>query len=303
MKIVKLLFLIFLVSMSSQAQELVTGKATLTKIKNGVYYITIDGTTKQLDIRPDFEKHIQGTLSVLFNDCEDLRQSVFQMREITEGNLISVVKKYNNCIYTPFQPTEKEIEKAAKFQGDEIKIFGKIGVSLNNVSFFDRDNYESQAQGQIGFGIAATPGFLGSLQGNLYFTLEVEAAFSGDKEFDNSPLQTNFKKNSFKGNFGTEFQFNKNGSFQPLVGIGVGLTQDYYKGTYDVYKIKGTVGSGFVIPKIGVLFSLDDKKSLGLIVSYIPKYSKDLSFINEDEEVVPLIIDTYYLNAGVYLYF
>lgn len=303
MKTIKLLLLIFLVSMSSQAQELVSGKATLTKIKNGVYNIKIDSITKQLDIRPDFEKHIQGTLSVLFNDCEDLRQSVFQMSEITEGKLIFVMRKYNNCDYTPFQLTEKEAENAAKFQGDQLKLFAKLGMSLNQVSFFNNDNYESQAQGQIGFGIAATPGFLGSLQGNLFFTLEVEAAFSGDKEFDNSPLQTNFKKNSFKGSFGTEFHFNKSGSFQPLIGIGVGLTQDQYKGTYDVYNIKGTIGNAFVIPKAGVLFSLDDKKSLGLIVSCIPKYSNDLSFINEDKDVVPFIIDNYYINAGVYLYF
>ena len=303
MKTIKLLLLVFLVSISSQAQELVTGKATLTKIKNGVYDVKIDSITKQLDIRPDFEKHIKGTLSVLFKDCEDVRQSVFQMSEITEGKLISVVKKYNNCDYTPFHLTEKEAENAAKFRGDQLKLFAKLGISLNQNSFFNNDNYENQTQGQIGFGVAATPGFLGSLQGNLFFTLELEAAFAGDKEFDNSPLQTNFKKNSFKGSFGTEFHFNKNGSFQPLIGVGVGLTRDHYKGTYDVYNIKGTIGNAFVIPKIGMLFPLDDKKSLGLIVSYIPKYSNDLSFVKEDREVVPLIIDTYYLNAGVYLYF
>lgn len=303
MKIIKILLLVFLVSINSQAQELVTGKATLTKIKNGVYDIKIDRTTKQLDIRPDFDQYFQGTLSVLFKDCEDLRQSVFERYIISEGELISIVKEYNNCNYTSFQPTENEIEEAAKFQGDEFKLFAKLGVSLNQNSFFNSENYESQTQGQLGFGLAATPGFLGSLQGNLYFTLEVEAAFSGNKEFDNSPLATDFKKNSYRGSFGTEFHFNKNGSFQPLIGIGVGLTRDHYKGTYDIYNINGTVGSGFIIPKAGVLFPLDNKKSLGVIFSYIPKYSNDISFINEDKEIVTLINNTYYFNAGVYLYF
>ena len=303
MKTIKLLLLVLLVSMSSQAQELVTGKATLSKIKNGVYDIKIDNTIKQLDIRPGYKNHIQGTLSVLFQDCEELRQSVFQISEITEGKLISMVEKYNDCDYTPFQITKKEASKASKFQGDELKLFAKLGVSINQVSFFNSDNYESQTQGQIGFGIAATPGFTGSLQGNLFFTLELEAAFSGDKVFDNAPLQSNFKKNSYKASFGTEFHFNKNGSFQPLIGVGLGLTRDHYNGTYDDYYIKGTIGNAFFIPKAGVLFDLDDKKSLGLIVSYIPKYSNDLSFINVDKEVVPLSIDTYYINAGVYLYF
>lgn len=295
--------LIFLASMSIQAQDLVSGKATLTKIQRGIYDIKISGTIKQIDIRPNVEEHIQGTLSVLFNDCEDLRQSVFQMKEITEDKLISAVKKYNNCNYTPFQPTEKEVTQAANFQGDKFKLFAKLGMSINRTSFFDSNEYQNQTQGQIGFGIAATPGFLGSLQGNLYFTMEVEAAFSGDKEFNNSPFAANFKKNSYKANLGTEFHFNKKGIFQPLIGIGVGLTRDHYNGSYDSYKIKETVGSAFVNPKIGVLFPLDEKKSLGLIMSYIPKYTNDLSFFNQDREVIPLTIDTYYINAGLCLYF
>lgn len=303
MKSINLILLFFLASLSFQAQELVTGKASLFKIENNVYEIKIDSTITRLNIRPDFEKHIRGTLSVLFKDCEELRQSVFQISEITEGKLIAAVEKYNNCNYTPFQLTEKEAERAAKFQKDELKLFAKLGASLSRVGFFDSENYESQAQGQIGFGIAATPGFLGSLQGNIYFTLEVEAAFSGDKEFDNPPLQTNFKQNSYRGSLGAEFHFNKNGSFQPLIGIGVGLTQNQYKGRYDIYNISETVGNAFVIPKAGVLFPLDNKKSLGLILSYIPKQENDLSFINEDKEVVPLIIDLHYFNAGFYLYF
>jgi hypothetical protein len=47
---------------------------------------------------------------------------------------------------------------------------------------------------------------------------------------------------------------------------------------------------------------LDEKKSLGVILSYIPEYENDLSFWN-GEEIVPLIIDTHYINAGLYFYF
>lgn len=299
----KLLLLVFLASFGMHSQELVTGNATLTKLKEGIYEIKkVDGTLKKIDIRPNVEEHLQGTLSVLFKDCEETRQAVFDLKKITEDDLINTVKQYNNCNYTPFEPTEKEVEQAVNFQGDEYKLFASIGGSLNRISFSNLDNYENLTQGQLSFGLAATPGFAGSLQGNLYFTLEASTAFSGDKDFNNSPFNTNFKKNSYRVSLGAEYHFNKNGSIKPLLGIGVGLVRDHYNGSYDIFKLKQTEGSAFFIPKAGVLFSLDEKKSLGVIVSYIPEYENDLSFIG-DGEIVPLIIDTHYINAGLYLYF
>ncbi len=303
MKSIKLLLLVFFVSFGIQAQELVTGKATLTRTAEGIYEIKkTDGTIKKINIRPNEDKHVQGTLAVLFKDCEELRQSVFESRIVTEGQLILAVERYNKCNYTTFEPTEKEIEQAANFQGDEYKLFASIGGSLNRISFFNFDDYENLTQGQLSFGIAATPGFIGSLQGNLYFTLEANAALSGDKDFENSPFTTNFKKNSYRASLGAEYHFNKKGSIQPLIGIGAGLVRDHYDGKYDGYKIKQTEGSAFLIPKAGVLFSLDDKKSLGVIVSYIPEYENDLTFIG-DGDIIPLIIDTHFINASLYLYF
>jgi hypothetical protein len=303
MKSFKLVLLVLLASFGMQAQELVTGKAVLTRVATGIYEIKKeDGTTKKINIRPNEDNHVQGTLAVLFRDCEKLRQSVFDSHLVTEGQLIQVVETYNNCEYTPFEPTEKEIKQAANFQGDEYKLFASIGGSLNRISFFNFDDYENLTQGQASFGIAATPGFIGSLQGNLYVTLEVNAAFSGDKDFGNSPFETNFRKDSQKANLGLEYHFNKNGSIRPLIGIGIGLSSDHYKGNYNGYKLNERDGSAFAIPKLGVLFSLDEKKSLGVILSYIPEYENDLSFRTEDD-IIPLIIDTHFFNAGLYLYF
>lgn len=303
MKSIKLLLFLLLASFGMQAQELVTGKAVLTRLATGIYEIKKeDGTTKKINIRPNEDTHVQGTLAVLFRDCEKLRQSVFDSHLVTEGQLIQAVETYNNCEYTPFEPTEKEIKQAANFQGDEYKLFASIGGSLNRISFFNFDDYENLTQGQASFGIAATPGFIGSLQGNLYVTLEVNAAFSGDKDFGNSPFETNFRKDSQKANLGLEYHFNKNGSIRPLIGIGIGLSSDHYKGNYNGYKLNERDGSAFAIPKLGVLFSLDEKKSLGVILSYIPEYENDLSFRTEDD-IIPLIIDTHFFNAGLYLYF
>lgn len=286
-----------------QAQELVSGKTSLNKLQKDVYEISKeDGTKKTIDLRPNVEEYVPGILSVLFKDCENVRLAVFEMVEINEDKLISVVNNYNNCNYTPFEPTEKEVRQSTNFQGDQYKLFASLGASVNRTSFFNFDDYENLTQGQLSFGLAATPGFMGSLQGNLYVTLEVSAAFSGDKDFENATFETNLKKNSQKANLGMEYHFNKNGTIRPLLGIGIGLSSDHYKGNYNGYKISERDGSGFAIGKLGVLFSLDEKKSLGVILSYIPEYENDLTFWNGDE-VVPLIIDTHYINAGLYLYF
>lgn len=303
MKLFKLILLVLMTSFGIQAQQLVAGQATLTKIQNGIYEIKKeDGIVKTIDIRPNVEEHLQGTLSVLFNDCEKTRQAVFNLREITESNLVKTVKEYNNCTYTPFEPTKKEAKKAANFKGDQFKLFASVGASVNWISYFDLADYENLTQGLFSFGITATPGFLRTLQGNLYLTTEISAAFAGDKDFSNSPISTSFKKNTYRLSLGVDYHFNKNGTIQPLIGVAAGLVQDHYNGFYDGYKIKETQGSTFWAPKAGILFSLDEKKSLGLIVSYIPDYDNDLSFISNDESI-PLVINTHFVNVGIYLYF
>lgn len=303
MKSIKVLLLAIIAGFGMQAQELVVGETTLTKLQNGVYKIKKeDGTLKKIDIRPNVDAHLRGTLAVLFKDCEETRQAVFGLKEITEANLIKTVKEYNNCNYTSFDLTQKEIKQAENFQGDQYKLFASIGASLNRINYFNNDDYENLTQGQVSFGVAATPGFSGSLQRNLYFTLEVNAAFSVDKNFNNSDVDTNFKKNSYRASVSVEYHFNKNGSFQPLIGVGGGLVRDHYNGSYDNYKINKTQGNAFWTPKVGVLFSSDDKKSLGLILSYIPEYKNDLSFIGNGEEVA-LITKSHFINASLYLYF
>jgi hypothetical protein len=303
MKSLKVALFVFFISFGIQAQELASGKATLTRKATGNYEISkTDGTTKTVNIRPNEDAQTRGILAVLFQDCEEVRQKAATTVGVSEAQLVQWVKDYNNCDYAPYQPTEGEVKAAANFQGDKMKLFASLGASLNRISFFNFDDYENLTQGQASFGIAATPGFLGTLQGNLYFTLEASAALSGEKDFGNSPFKTNFKKNSFRASFGGEYHFNKNGSFQPLVGIAIGLVRDQYKGSYDIYELDQTEGSAFFMPKVGVLFPLDSKKSLGVILSYIPEYENDLTFRSGDE-IIPLTIDSHYLNAGLYLYF
>lgn len=303
MKIYKLVLLVLMVSFGVHGQELVSGKATLTKTGMGIYEIKKNNLPPQkIDIRQNEKNQLAGTLAVLFQDCENLRLSVFEMGEINESKLVKAVEQYNNCTYSPFKPTDKEAQEAANFQGDEYQFFASVGASVNRISFYNLDDYKTLTQGLVSIGIAATPGFVGTLQGNLFFTMEASAALAGDKDYPNSPFKANFKKNSERLQLGTEFRFNKNGFVKPLIGIGIGLARDHYNGIYDGYKLDQRQGSSFVIPKLGVLFSLDDKKSLGVIVSYIPEYQNNLIFIVNDQ-IFPLEINTHYLNAGLYFYF
>lgn len=303
MKLFKLATLVLLINFGMQAQELVTGKATLTELKNDVYEITKkDGTKKTIDLKPNAQEFVPGVLSVLFKDCEQVRLAVFELVKITEQELINMVTDYNNCNYSPFKPTENEAENAANFQGDKFALFASVGASVNRTSFFNTDDSENLTQTGLAFGIAATPGFLGTLQGNLYITLEVGAGFSATKDFGNAPHPTDFKKDSQRANLGLEYHFNKNGTLIPVAGIGVGIATDHYKGNYNGYDFNERDGSTFAIPKVGLLYALDNKKSLGLLFSYIPAYTNDLSFRVEDE-IIPLFIDTSFINAGLYFYF
>ena len=72
-----------------------------------------------------------------------LFKAVFDLQLINEGQLIQIVKKYNNCTYSPFEPSDKEVKQAANFQGDKYKLFASIGGSLNRISFFNFDDYEN----------------------------------------------------------------------------------------------------------------------------------------------------------------
>ena len=286
-----------------RAQELVSGKAILTKESSGIYSIKVAGQTKQIDIRPNKQEHVKGILSVLFKDCENLRQSVFDLPTIDEGTLVSSVEAYNKCTYSPYSPTEKEIEKADRFLSDQLKIFVNLGTSINQMRFVDGGSLETQVQGNAGIGLAASPGFLGSLQNNLYFTLDAGMAFSGEKDFSNATYPTELRRNSFQSSLGTEYHFNKNGSFQPLIGFGLGLRQDYYKGRFNSYNINDHAGSAYIIPKTGILFNMNNNTSLGLLVDFIPRFTNDLYFKNDQGKVESFSISTYQINAGLYLYF
>lgn len=301
--IITVMVMLFLVSASGITQTIVSGKATLERLDDNLYQISkTNGTSRQLDLNSDNQAQIPGILALLFRDCETLRQEVFKNSEYTEKMLIQNVETYNNCAYSAYAPTKSEINKANSFQGDQFNFYGGIGASIQRISFFNFDDYESQTQGQAQLGVAVTPGFVGSLQGNLYFTLEVSAGFSGEKDFENIPLATSFSKNSYRMQMGTELRFLKESRMQPMIGIGIGAVRDTYDGTYDGDNFDISAGDVFYSPRVGLIFKCNNGNAIGLIASYIGEYENDLSF-PKDNGIVPLIVDSHQFNIGVNYYF
>jgi len=298
-----ILFVILFGTTTAISQTIIDGKASLELLDTGIYQISkADGTSRQIDLNSAAQAQVPGILALLFNDCESLRQEVLTKKKYTEKDLKRSVETYNSCSYSDYAPTKNELEKASAFQGDQYSFYGGIGASIHRISFFNLDNYESLTQGQVQLGVAATPGFVGSLQGNLFFTLEISAGTSGDKDFDNAPLPASFKKNSYRLQIGTEVRFLKKSRMQPLIGIGIGAVRDVYKGNYNGDTIDISGGDVFYSPRIGLIFKCNNGNAIGLIASYISEYENDLSFPKADE-VVPLIVNNHQINVGINYYF
>jgi len=295
------LFMLLLTGFTVSAQQLVTGKATLEKIDKRVYTISkIDGISKTIDL--DSKNNIKGVLSVLFEDCSDIRDEIFATEYFDEKTLTEYTNSYNNCNYSGYTPTEKELDRVNSKKIDQVRFYGGVTIGLKNISFFDDSRTEVLNQYGATIGMMATPGFLGSLQGNLYFSFQATMSFGGEKTFKYAPQPTSFSANTFRLMLGSEYYFNKNGKIKPFVGIGFGLTSDSYKGNVANAPFKINGGDPIWTPKIGLLYAISSSKDVGITFSYIPEYTNDLSFPN-DNMIIPLIVRSSYYNFALNFYF
>jgi hypothetical protein len=297
-------FLLLLISagLSVSAQQLVTGKATLERTDKRVYIISkTDGVSKTLDLDAK-NNNIKGVLAVLFEDCSELRDALFAIDYFDEKTLVKYTTSYNNCNYSNYAPTEEELDLVNSENTDQVLFYGGFAVGLKNIGFFDNSQEEVLNQYGATIGIMASPSVIGSLQGHLYFSLEATVIFGGDKTFENASQPTNFSANTVRLMLGSEYFFNKNGKIKPFVGIAVGLTRDYYKGAVSNNSFKIDGGDPIWSPKIGLLYALNKKNSIGVTFNYIPEYTNDLSFPTEDE-YIPLKVRSSYYNFAVNFYF
>lgn len=283
------------------AINLVSGNTSLYKISEDTFIITKeDGTNKLINKK---DEKLNGILAVLFKDCNPLREKAFKEDGFNQSTLIAYTTNYNSCNKTEYQPTADEIKTANRNNSDQLKVFAGAGIGSNNVSFFDSDSGEAATSVGINFGIIASPAFTGELQGNLYFGLEASANFASNIAFNNAPNPIDFSLTAYRVIFDLRYHVNKNGKIQPFVGAGLGFGDNRFKGTYEDIEFKIDGGNGFFSPKAGVLYQLKNNKSIGLTVSYIPQYDNDLSFPDAEGEIIPLIVNSEYINAGLFFYF
>ncbi len=284
------------------ASPLQDGKASLYQISPTEYLITTTTTkAKVINLKND-RANIAGTLAVLFSDCNSIRRSLNAIDQFNESALIRNVQAYNACDYEIYAPTPSEVDAAASYNTDAASFYLGATTGVNILQFFNNDASESIVTGQVQLGVITTPSFLGTLQGNLYFSLEGSATLSGDNSFENLPNNLNFKMSTYRLLFGLEYQFNKENKVKPFIAAAVGPTGDYYEGTLDGNDFDISGGNPIFVPRVGVRYELNNGGHLGATISYITGYENDLTFPTE-EGVIPLVVDVKTISLGFNYYF
>ena len=285
------------------AKQLESGKATIYNLSNNNFLIIKDNNEGKFFNTLDDENQIPGILSLLFNDCNTVRDKINKTEDFSGKMLTSITKNYNNCDYNNYSPTEKEIDKANSYNTDFFRFYTGLQLGFNNTTVNNFDSNNSIGVG-VGLGLMASPSFMGNLKGNLYFDFDFAMVFTGSNDYANGPAALNYKVNTFRFSLGMEYIFNKEGEFSPFLGIGYGYIADYYDGALGTIRFKDNKQNYYFIPKIGVLYNLKEGKRIGLTISYISEYENDLSFIyGDDVTFYPLAIKNSSFNLGLNYYF
>jgi hypothetical protein len=282
------------------AATLVSGKASLYELTEDDFLIVNENKSQKFNLEND-KQQIPGILSLLFNDCNPVRDNINKTEGFSGNTLISLANSYNNCKYSVYVPTESEIKKANTYNTDTFRFYTALLGSFNNTNVNDNGAKSSNGFG-LGLGLAASPSFMGKLQGNIYIDFDLSMIFTGDNDFNNGLIPLNYKVNSYRLSLGLEYVFNKEGVLSPFLGIGYGYTSDYYNGSIGTIDFKDHDQNAFFSPKVGLLYQLNNGKHLGLTLSYISEYKNDLSFTyNESSNL--LVIKNSFAAIGLNYYF
>lgn len=276
-------------------------KASLYDLGDNEFLIKVNDMFKSFNLKTD-KAVIPGTLSLLFNDCNEIRETIEKEDSFSKQDLLNITNQYNNCSYSAYAPTNKEIKRANTHNTDRASFYVGAGANLNNISFFDQDETEGLVGAGLKLGVIASPSFLGNLQGNLFAFIEGSANFADDKDFSNNADPVNFSVNSFRVQLGLEYLFNKTGNIKPIIGIGFGATSDAFSGSIagNSFDIDG--GNPFIAPRLGARFKLKNEKHIGLMMEYITSYENDLTFPTQDA-IIPLEVGSQNIGVSINYYF
>lgn len=268
---------------------LVSGKASLYQINTYNFLLINTNNQQKLNVIQD-RQQIRGFLSLIFKDCNHVRDAINRTEEFSKKTLTELTILYNKCDYGAYNPTEKELSQANRFNTDFFRFYGSLLGSINNNQINNNASNNNSGFG-IGIGLASSPSFMGKLKENVFFNFDIAILFTGNSEFENEYL-LNFKQNSFRLSLGIEYVFNKKGIVLPFLGIGYGYSSDYYNGTIETINFKDHKQNFFFIPKVGVFYKLKHKKLLGITINYLTGFKNDLSFrYGEELTYYPLVIN------------
>lgn len=285
---------------ASNLNEL-NSKASLYKIGGNEYLISVNEIYKNFNTKT--EQHlIHGILSLIYNDCNEIRESIRKKELIKEKELVELTKQYNNCSYSYYAPTDKEIAEANKHNTDHATLYIGLGGNLNNVNFVNDGDTEGLSGGQLKIGVSGSPSFFGKIQNNLFAFLEASATFSKNKDFTNNNLPTSLSTNSYRFQFGLDYAFNKNGILKPFVGGSVGGHSDSFNGEIDTIPFDITGGNPITSIRLGTRFKLKNDSHIGVVLEYFTPYENDLTFRNEGA-IIPLNVESENISIGVNYYF
>lgn len=282
--------------------NIVSGKGNLYKINNSQYLVAVENGQNTVIHTAQKSNKIPGRLAVVFNDCNTIRAALNNEDRFNEPALRRIVNSYNTCDYSAYAPTEKEVKDATTYNTDQASFYAGIGTGLNTISFFDNTSTESLLSAQIQAGVITSPSFFGSIQGNLFVSLEGSANFSGDTNFGNITSPTNFRVNSYRAFLGLEYMINKTGKIKPFAGVSIGITSDSFKGEIDGFSFDITGGNTLLVPRVGARLQLPNQKHIGVIFSYLTDYENNLSFPTNDT-VIPLVVNNENFTLSFNYYF
>lgn len=282
--------------------NILSGKGSLYKINTSQYLVAVENGESVVINTVTKSKRTPGELAVLFKDCNSIRTILNNEDSFNEAALRKIVSTYNACDYSNYAPTEKEIKNAATYNTDQASFYVGLGTNLTAISFFDNRDTEALIATQIQAGVIASPSFFGSIQGNLFVSLEGSASFSGENDFNNTISPTSFRVNSYRAFLGLEYLANKTGKIKPFAGISIGITSDSFKGEIDGFSFDITGGNTLLVPRVGARFQLPNQKHIGVTFSYLSEYENNLSFPTNDT-VIPLIVNSENYTFSVSYYF
>lgn len=283
-----------------------SGKATLYHLGGRNFLVSSPNGAQMVEAgnagQGGGSQKIRGVLAVIYQDCNSIRETINNLIDFRESNLVKLNQSYNNCEYSAYTPTDREVRKAEKFNTDIFRFYLGAGVGLNGVKFFDTGSGETLVSPRLNAGVTVSPAFNNNLHGALFFYFNGAVNLPSEKDFGNAPSPTTIKITSWQFDLGTEYLFNHNGKVKPLIGIGIGFAADRFKGNVagEGFNIGG--GNVFFTPKAGVLFALNNGGHLGLVANFIPRYDNDLSF-PRNNQIIPLVVNSQWTNIGLVYYF